>query len=148
MIVPFEPEHLLQIRHQEQQKHAINSLEHARAVAMGYCAWTALDDRSKKPLICAGIIELWPGRAMCWASLDFAAKPVMLGAHRHALQELDRSPFKRLEMYVLPDFFPALRWAQMLRFEYESCMEKASPDGRDLLVFKRIKRGAVARRLA
>ncbi len=84
---------------------------------------------------------------MCWASFDIDAKPVMLEAHRRTRQELDRAPFKRLEMYVIPGFLQAWRWALMLGFEVESLKECGSPDGQDMFVFKRIKRGPATRRL-
>jgi hypothetical protein len=146
-IVPYEPEHLLAIRHQPWQAGATQTIEHARSLAMSHCAYTALCDRTARPLLCAGIIEIWTGRAMCWASFDVDAAPVMLAAHRRTRLELDRAPFKRLEMYVVPGFLQAWRWAEMLGFTLECCMEFGSPDGRDLYVFKRIKRGRVAREL-
>lgn len=147
MIVAFEPEHLLSIRHQPWQAGANQSMEHARAVATGYCAYTALCPETRRPLVCAGIVELWPNRAMCWASFDFEARPVILEAHRRTCQELDRAPFKRLEMYVTPGFVQAWRWAEMLGFKLECLMEAGSPTGNDIYVFKRIKRGAATRRL-
>ena len=147
MIVDYEPEHLLQIRHQEWQRGALQTMEHARALTLGHCAYTALCNDTGRALICAGICELWTGTGMCWASFDINARPAMLESHRRTLEELDRAPFKRLEMYVLPGFSEALRWARMLRFELECLKECGSPDGRDILVFKRIKRGMATRRL-
>lgn len=84
---------------------------------------------------------------MCWASMDFECRPVMIQAHRRTMQELDRAPFKRLEMYVLPGFIQAWRWAEMLGFKVEVLKECGSPDSRDIFVFKRIKRGPATRRL-
>jgi hypothetical protein len=147
MIVPFEPWHLLEIRHQPWQKGATQTLEHAQAVASGYCAYTAIQQSTGRPLACSGICELWAGRAMCWASLDIDARPAFPAMHRRMKRELDLAPFKRLEMYVTPGFLQAWRWAEMLGFVLEGLMEAGSPDGRDLYVFKRIKRGAVAREL-
>jgi hypothetical protein len=147
VIVPYEPHHLLAIRHQSWQAGANQTLEHAEVMARGHCAYTALCDTTERPLICAGIMELWPGRAMCWASFDFEARPVMMQAHRRTRLELDRAPFKRLEMYVLPGFMQAWRWAEMLGFKLECLMECGSPEGNDLYVFKRIKRGAAFQRL-
>ena len=147
MIVDYKPEHLLEIRHQEWQRGANQTMEHAQAMMHGHCAYTAIGKAAGRALICAGIMELWPGRAMCWASFDFEARPVMVQAFLRMRRELDRSPFKRLEMYVVPGFIQAWRWAEMLGFKLESTMEAGSPDGRDLFVFKRIRRGAAFRRL-
>lgn len=147
MIVDYKPEHLLEIRHQPWQRGATQTIEHARTLTLGHCAYTALCDQTGRALICAGIIELWTGTAMCWASMDFECRPVMIQAHRRTMQELDRAPFKRLEMYVLPGFIQAWRWAEMLGFKVEVLKECGSPDSRDIFVFKRIKRGPATRRL-
>ena len=147
MIVDYEPEHLLEIRHQDWQRGANQTIEHARSLTLGHCAYTAICNDTKRPLVCAGIAELWTGTAMCWASFDVDARSVIVEAHRRTRQELDRAPFKRLEMYVLPGFWQAWRWAHMLGFQVECLKECGSPDGRDIYVFKRIKRGQATRRL-
>lgn len=146
-IVAYEPRHLLELRHQEWQRGSTYTLADAEILMQGHCAFTALCDVSGRPLVCAGIVPLWPNRAMCWANLDIDARPVMLQAHRRTLTEIDRAPFKRLEMYVVPGFVSAWRWAEMLGFKLESVMEAGSPSGKDLFVFARIKRGKVAERL-
>lgn len=147
MLVAYEPWHLLEIRHQPWQQGANQTIEHAQGLAASHCAYTALCDRTGRPLACAGIIEIWHQRAMCWTALDHEARPVMLQAHRRMMAELDRAPFKRLEMYVVPGFIEAWRWAELLGFAVESTLEAGSPDGRDLFVFKRIKRGKATQRL-
>lgn len=147
MIVPFEPEHLLGIRNHPWQNGSTQTLPQARELARGHCAYTALCPRTGRALICAGIVPLWPQRAMCWASFDVEARPVMVTAHRRTLAEVRAAPFTRLEMYVIPEFMPGIRWARMLGFRLECLTEAGSPDGRDLLVFKRIKRGTAVERL-
>lgn len=147
MIVDYEPDHLLKLNWQGEQLHSgAKTRGHAEVVATGWCAYTALGARGK-PLICAGIIELWPGRAMAWAAFDWAARPVMLEAHRRALAELDRCPYKRVEMYARPGFAEAVKWAKLLRFDLESCMKHGAPDGSDLLVYARFKRSRAVREL-
>lgn len=147
MIVPFEPEHILGIRNHSWQRGATQTLRHGEELARGHCAYTALCGHTGRPLICAGIVPLWPHRAMCWASFDVDARPVMVEAHRRTLAEVQAAPFTRLEMYVIPDFIPGIRWARMLGFTLECVTEAGSPDGRDILVFKRIRRGTAVERL-
>jgi hypothetical protein len=84
---------------------------------------------------------------MCWASFDVDARPVMVEAHRRVLREVEAAPFTRLEMYVIPDFTAGIRWARMLGFRLECLTEAGAPDGRDILTFKRIKRGPALERL-
>lgn len=145
MIVPFEPEHLVNIRYQPGQAGGFQSRENAEAVAQGWCAYSAIHDG--RALICAGITELWPGRAMAWAAFDYAARPVFLEAHRRTLLEIDRAPYNRLEMYVRPGFAEAARWAELLGFTLESCMKRGAPDGKDLLVYTAFKQSRAAREL-
>lgn len=148
MIVPYEPEHLLAIRHQRWQEGAQQTMEHAQALLHGYSAYTAINITTGRPLICAGICPIWTGRAFCWASFDYEARPVFAEAFLRMRKEIGQAPFKRLEMYVAPGFLEAWRFAEMLGFSVECTMEAGSPDGKDMFVFKRIKRGQVVRRLS
>jgi hypothetical protein len=147
MIIPFDPEHILAIRNHPWQRGSSQTLAHGEALAQGHCAYTALCPRTGRPLVCAGIVPLWPHRAMCWASFDAEARPVMVEAHRRTLREVEAAPFTRLEMYVIPDFVAGIRWAHMLGFVLECWTEAGSPDGRDILTFKRIRRGNALERL-
>lgn len=137
MIIPYEPEHLLSLKFQPGQVATNQTTENARAMALGGIAMTAIADG--RPLACAGILELWPGRGMAWAALDADAGRVMVEITRRMRLELARTPFRRVELYAHPTFPAAIRWAHMLGFEFETCMRCGDPGGGDLLVFRRIK---------
>jgi hypothetical protein len=139
VIIPFKPEHLLAIRYQEGQRGGAQSRENAEALIGGWRAYTAILPGSAQPLACAGIVELWPARAMAWSALDFEAGKVMLEITRRMRAELDVCPYTRVEMYVRPGFPEGWRWARMFGFELESCMKRGAPDGGDLLVMTRFK---------
>lgn len=137
MLVDYEPEHLINLEWQPQQAGYGSSRVHAEAVAQGYSAYTVLQDGM--PVICAGLMELWKGRAMAWAAFDYRADGhSLLIAHRRIQRELARAPFRRLEMYVKPGFLEAWRWAEMLGFTLESTMRAGAPNGGDLFVFVRL----------
>lgn len=137
MIIDYQPEHMLAIQWQREQEGYGTSRSHAEAVGHSWSAKTALQDGV--PVMCAGIMEVWEQRAMAWAAVDWRAnRATFLEAHKAMLPELDRAPFRRLEMYVKPGFFAAWRWAQLLGFTYESTMKAGSPDGKDLFVFVRL----------
>ena len=46
-----------------------------------------------------------------------------------------------IEMIVDPDHRAACRWARLLGFEEEGYMKSYSPDGRDALMFARVRDG-------
>lgn len=147
MIVDFEPDHLLQLRFQkDQQGFGAQTRSNAESVAQGWSQKTAFLTPDQ-PLACAGISELWPGRAMAWAALDYDAGPVLREITKACRVELDRCPYKRIEMYVRPGVVAAVKWAKMLGFELESRMQYGAPDGTDLLVYVRFKRSRAVREL-
>lgn len=116
-------------------------------LAMSPHAWTVVCPKTGRPLICAGVIPIWHNRGLCWANLDFAAGPVVLEATRRIRRDIETLPFKRFELYVAHGFREAWRWAHMLGFEWEAMLEAASPEGRDIHLFKRIKRGRIVKEL-
>lgn len=147
MIVDYEPDHLLAIQWQKEQQGYATTRSHAEAVAHSWRAKTALQDGI--PVMCAGIMEVWQNRAMAWAAVDWRVnRATFMEAHRAMQAELDRAPFRRLEMYVKPGFAQAWRWAQVLGFHYESIMKAGAPDGGDLVVFARLNGCAAYEALA
>lgn len=140
MIIPLEPDHILELTFQPGQ-HAIDQTrETAETLAGGYRAMTAVHNGG--PLACAGLIEVWAGRALAWAALDVRAGRVLTEITRRMREELDAAPFRRVEMYVYPGFAQAARWAFMLGFEFEAVMVAGAPTGEDLLVFRRLRRAS------
>jgi hypothetical protein len=142
-IRPYKADDLFEIREQFWQQGTHQTYAEACALERGYAAYTAVSSISGRVLACAGIMEIWQGRGLCWASLDFEVRPLMPAIHKRMLAELDKSPFRRLEMYVAPGFIQGWEWAKRLGFELESRMQAASPDGRDLYVFKRVRHGSI-----
>ena len=52
---------------------------------------------------------------------------------------LDVRDTRRVEMIVDPNHRAACRWARLLGFEQEGYMKLFSPDGRDALMFARVR---------
>lgn len=105
-------------------------------------AWTALVDA--RPVACAGLVEVWEGRAYAWALLAEDAGPHMLAVTREIRSRIALAPFRRIEMAVAAGFTAGCRWAGMLGFicETPQPMRAYLPDGRDAWLYARVRDGS------
>lgn len=98
-------------------------------------SWSGVVDGAV--LVCAGTIQMWPGRHQAWAY-------VARGTLRHMpwITEETRKVVEqvkgRIEFSVRADFLPGQRWAKALGFEVETPLLKAyGPEGEDHVGFVR-----------
>jgi len=135
IVVPFEALHLRMIRVQPSQ---IAEYAHADALdSPTGLAWTAFADG--EPLACAGLVEVWEGRAYAWAILSVDAGRYMLALTRGIRSRLAAAPFRRIEMAVDAGFAAGARWAQLLGFRCETPepMTAYLPNGRAAYLYAR-----------
>jgi len=137
---PFKAEHLLNLELQDAQAHLRDRLDISglRTLENEWANTLCVDGRVA---VCAGFIEIWPGRAMVWSFLgkDLNSKN-FLEFHNIAKRFVDLVPYKRLEAYVRCDFKAGHRWIKALGFKQESaCMEAFEPDGSDHALYSKIK---------
>lgn len=137
IVVPFEPSHALAMDVQPAQRMSEFSPEALAAPAGD--AWTGMVDG--RPVACAGLVEVWAGRAYAWALLAAYAGPHMVSITRAIRCRLARSPYRRVEMAVDAGFSAGARWAELLGFERETPMpmRKYLPNGRDAWLYARTK---------
>ena len=139
-IVAFRPEHLAALRIQAVQASAQASLTLAHgqeiAAAGGY-ARTALVDGV--PVACAGMIEMWKGRAYAWAYLAEGWEKHLKVVHRAVLQALKSCRWRRVEMAVDSRYPQGKRWALHLGFDYEGTARAYTSDGRDCEIYARVR---------
>lgn len=137
-VVTLTRELLLSIEPQPMQRMTAEVEAIAYAAPFG-TAWAALFDG--RPVLAAGLVEFWPGRAYAWALLSADAGPLLLPLTRAIRSELDRVPCRRVEMAVDAEFPQAIRWAQLLGFECETPepMRRYTPDGRSAYLFARVR---------
>jgi len=86
---------------------------------------------------CAGLVNLWEGRASAWALLSADSGRCMISIHRAVAEFFDGCGIERVEAYVVPDFMPGHRWARMLGFEREGRM-RAFQRGQDMDMYARV----------
>jgi hypothetical protein len=132
-IIDFDPKHLAAIKPQLAQAHEFNPESLASPTGL---AWSAMD--GDKPIACAGLVEVWGGRAYAWAILSQDAGPYMRWLTREIRFRLARAPFQRVEMAVDASFANGCRWAEMLGFSMEGLGRKYLPNGHDAFIYARV----------
>lgn len=112
---------------------------HGEAIQKAGPAYTAFV--GYEAIACAGIIQLWPGRAQVWSLLSDQFPGYARAIHRAVRNYLLAYRVRRLECIVDPRHAAAVRWAQHLGFVYESTMTAYDMHGNDQQMFVRITRG-------
>lgn len=104
-------------------------------------SWTALV--GGRPIACAGLVEVWEGRAYAWALLATDVGPHLLAVTREIRSRLAATPCRRIEMAVADGFDAGCRWARLLGFYCETPqpMRGYLPDGRAAWLYARVKDG-------
>lgn len=97
-------------------------------------------EKDGEVIFAAGVNEYWTNSGVAWALFSKGNMvPYMLSIHRAVNKFLEESCLQRIEATVVKGFEPGHRWVEMLGFEVEGYMRKYDPDGRDHLLYARIK---------
>ncbi|SMG01070.1 GNAT family acetyltransferase [Burkholderia singularis] len=134
------PEHILSIELQPAQARVAGALTRAYAEhlsALPGIGWALVD--GGMTLGCGGIVEIWENRAQAWTLIS----PVLLRrfhvAHRMVRDVLHDAPWRRIEMDVDATHAAGIAWARRLGFVEEGVRRKYTIDGRDVILFARVK---------
>lgn len=136
---PFVPEDIERLSLQPSQSYLREFILHpnyGKALAQGD-AWTA--EREDGTIVgCAGIVMVGlHGNA--WAMLAHDAGDNFFRIHRAVKRGLEACTARRVEMHVDVDFTEGHRWARLLGFEREGHLRCWLPDGRDVILYARVK---------
>jgi RimJ/RimL family protein N-acetyltransferase len=88
----------------------------------------------------AGIAPQWENRAIAWALISDEAGPHFIQIHKAVKRFFNRNPIRRLEATVDVGFEQGHRWMEMLGFEIEGYMVAYRPDGKDQILYARVRR--------
>jgi hypothetical protein len=89
---------------------------------------------------CAGVVELWNGRAQVWSLLSDQMPHYRRAIHKAVKTFLSGYRVRRLECVVDPRSEASIRWATHLGFNRrESLMASYTPTGEDQLMLVRIE---------
>jgi RimJ/RimL family protein N-acetyltransferase len=100
-------------------------------------AWVV--EHGERVVAAGGIVRLHAQHGEAWTLIAPDAGPHMRRIHRLACEVLDGCPLRRVQAYADPEFRPAQRWLRMLGFELEGYCAAITPQGRDMLLFARIR---------
>lgn len=135
VIVPFKAEHLLGLRLQPAQVSA-PLVTAEQAAGLGHAYTALVDDR---PVACAGLYELWPGRALAWAYVGVDAGHEFIAITRAVRRHLEAASWRRVEAYVDAGFENGHRWVKALGFGFDGLLRGFMPDGRDMALYSRVR---------
>lgn len=139
-VVPYRAEHLDRLDLQEGQRYLTAHLPaELRKSLEGDFSFTLLD--GDEVICCAGLCEIWKGRALCWAYLaDNIAPRRFAVLHKKVQRFLEVAPFDRIEATVDAGFEQGHRWVRLLGFQLEApCMRRHRPDGGDSALYARVR---------
>lgn len=124
---PFQGWHLGAMRVQPAQARAVEQLTpEQRASLASPLSWTLFE--GSRPIVCAGVAEIWRDRGLLWSYLSADVTPrVFRIVHRHAKMLLTLVPYRRVEATAVCGFEPGHRWLRTLGFEME-CPRMAAYD--------------------
>ncbi|KKL65278.1 hypothetical protein LCGC14_2156590 [marine sediment metagenome] len=88
---------------------------------------------------CAGVCEFGSHRATAWALIHEGIGPKFFQIHKAIVTFLNECKYQRVELITQDGFGKAERWAEMLGFKWEGCMEKYFPDGSMGNLYARVK---------
>lgn len=141
-IVPFCAEHLRKLQVQDAQLRSVSWMPADQAETIqnlpAVKAFTALD--GEEVLACAGVLELWEGRATAWAFLSKNVGRRFATIHRAVKRYLDMTDYRRIEAEVEFEFKEGHRWMALLGFKRETeRMVAYFPDGSDASMYVKVK---------
>lgn len=138
----LRPEHILSIELSPRYSAAIGAM--TRESAERLCAatrvgWAIVENGIT--LGCGGIAEVWENRAQAWTLMSSA---LILPRRFRIVQRmvqgvLDDAPWRRIEMDVDAANTAGAAWAERLGFVRECERRKYTVDGRDVILFARVK---------
>lgn len=135
----FHPEHLDYLRAQPAQAKELGMVssltgEHLRDTF----AYSAFD--GGRCIACAGLLHVWPGRAVAWAILAADCNKSIISITRFIKFVLTTHKIARVEATVAVDFAAGHRWMRMLGFEREDRdgLRKYDPHGRTFALYARV----------
>lgn len=138
-IVKFRAEHLDRLELQDAQQDLYAQFQvPGYGAALESCVYSFTAMHDGKVIGCAGVQEVWEGRALLWSLLSKHAGTHFRPIHRAAFGFIQQAKWRRIECVVEDGFEAGHRWAKLLGMEHECLMRNYSPSGVDFHLYSRI----------
>jgi len=140
-VLKFEVEHLKDLNEQ----HA--TARHRIYVRPEQLQFVAMNSRfaytvkvNSRTVLCAGVLEYWPGRGEAWALFDESCRHEFISVHNVVKRFLKMCPVRRIEAMVDLDFPQGHKWISALGFQLEAPRMKAyRQDGGDVALYALVR---------
>jgi len=138
IVLPLRPYHLREMTLQNSQAYAgpLITDEYAATICKLGEAFAGMTHG--QVVCCAGVLPQWEGRAIAWALFSKDAGRHLHGITKAVKQFLELQRIRRIETWVDATFPPAIRWIEMLGFQFEAEMRAYGPQGQTGLLYSRL----------
>jgi hypothetical protein len=134
-VIPFEPEHYVEIAIGQQNWSCVDPLEAGKLYKSRGVAISGL--YNDKLVICAGIAMPWKGLGEMWAIFSPDAPRCHLSINKAARKfvwgMINEAKLRRVQASVDLTFTKGLRWVEWLGFKFDGISEKYGPNGEDFV---------------
>lgn len=140
-IVPFEPEHLAQMKLQARQQCTLSRItaEWLSALARGHAVSVAIDGEI---IASGGLVVQSPQSGFVWAAFSQSAGRHFLSLHRVARRLVALAPpLERIEAVTEIDFPQGRRWLELLGFRCVGRIANDGANGEDHFLYVRTPAG-------
>jgi hypothetical protein len=118
-IISFQPDHIKQFKNYGGQEIRVGEVDEKEVHELKQFgeAYTAV--KNNMIIGCAGVIPCTKFRAAAWGLFQRTTHSDFLFVHRKTKEFLENTQYIRIEAYVDPGFYAAVRWIEMLGFKLE-----------------------------
>lgn len=138
-VVKFKKSHLDQMEIQPEARHMMSlSFEDLTRLENDRFSMTGIGDG--RVVVCAGVIEHWPGRGEAWFVFDMNSRDYFINIHKCTKRFVELCPVKRIEAVVNCDFEAGHRWVKIFGFQLEAeRMKNYGVNGEDCSLYSLVK---------
>ena len=118
-LIQFSPDHIKLFQNYGGQEVRVGEVndEDAKLFCKGDCFTAVRDDLSV--IGCGGVMPATQFRATAWGLFQKTTPAEFVFIHKQTKSFLEGCRYRRIEAYVDPGFYPAVRWIKLLGFKME-----------------------------
>lgn len=144
-IVPFEAEHLLQMKIRNEESEPFDGKDFYEIAKQSdrELSFTFIDSEDSYIAFCLGVKKLWNGVGEAWSLCNEGIHKYIRELLYYSRLYIDKAfndyGFHRLQAHVRADWIKSIMFDEKLGFVEEAFLEKYGPNGEDYILFGRVK---------